>query len=50
MTPHNMHRESGLHEIRIKGHLGGRWADWFGGMPLHSVNRVGDDNTLKVPR
>ena len=71
---------SGLHSIRIRGHLDGRWADWFWGMtivledngdttmtgpivdqaalhgmlkkvrdlgmPLLSVNRVGDDNTL----
>jgi hypothetical protein len=26
------HYESGLYEIRIKGHLEGRWADWFGGL------------------
>jgi hypothetical protein len=26
------HHEPGLYEIRIKGHLDGRWADWFGGM------------------
>jgi hypothetical protein len=74
------HYGSGLYEIRVKGHLDVRWADWFGGMtialedngdtiitgpmvdqaalhgmlkkvrdlsmPLLSVNRVGDDNTL----
>jgi hypothetical protein len=28
------HRESGLCEIRIRGHLDGRWADWFGGMTI----------------
>lgn len=72
------HCGSGLYEIRIRGHLDGRWADWFGGMtmvleengdttmtglvvdqaalhgmlkkvrdvgmPLLSVNRVGDEN------
>ena len=74
------HRGSGLCEIRVQGHLNGRWADWFEGMtialedngdtlmtgpmvdqaalhgmlkkvrdlgmPLLSVNRVGDDGTL----
>ena len=28
------HSESGLYEIRIKGHLDGRWAGWFGGLIL----------------
>jgi hypothetical protein len=71
---------SGLYEIRIKGHLDGRWAEWFEGMtmvledngdtiitgpmvdqaalhgmlkkvrglgvPLLSVNRIANDNTL----
>jgi hypothetical protein len=23
------HHESGLYEIRLKGHLDARWADWF---------------------
>jgi len=23
-----------IYEIRIKGHLGGEWADWFGGLAL----------------
>ena len=23
-----------LYEIRLKGHLGGRWADWFGGLTI----------------
>jgi hypothetical protein len=74
------HCGSGRYEIRIRGHLDGRWADWFGGMtmaledngdttmtgpivdqaalhgmlkkvrdlgiPLLSVNCIGDDNTL----
>ncbi len=26
------HREPGLYEIRIKGHLDSRWADWFEGL------------------
>ncbi|TFG64233.1 MAG: hypothetical protein E4H36_03545 [Spirochaetales bacterium] len=25
---------SGLYEIRVKGHLDGRWAEWFGGMTI----------------
>jgi hypothetical protein len=28
------HYEPGLYEIRIKGHLDGRWADWFGGLTI----------------
>jgi hypothetical protein len=28
------HDEPGLYEIRIKGHLDDRWADWFGGMTI----------------
>jgi hypothetical protein len=28
------HCEPGLCEIRIKGHLAGRWADWFGGLTI----------------
>ena len=26
--------ESGLYEIRIKGHLDDRWAAWFGGLTM----------------
>ena len=26
--------EPGLYEIRIKGHLDGRWSDWFGGLTI----------------
>ena len=26
--------EPGLYEIRIKGHLDNRWADWFDGLTL----------------
>ena len=28
------HDESGLYEIRIKGHLNNRWADWFEGLAI----------------
>ena len=28
------HYESGLYEIRIKGHLASRWADWFEGLTI----------------
>jgi hypothetical protein len=28
------HYGPGLYEIRIKGHLDGRWADWFGGLTI----------------
>ena len=28
------HDEPGLYEIRLKGHLDARWADWFGGLTI----------------
>jgi len=28
------HYEPGLYEIRIKGHLGSRWAGWFEGLTI----------------
>jgi hypothetical protein len=28
------HDEPGLYEIRLKGHLDDRWADWFGSMTI----------------
>lgn len=28
------HCEPGLYEIRIKGHLAGRWVDWFEGLAI----------------
>lgn len=28
------HNEPGLTEIRIKGHLDNRWADWFDGLTI----------------
>ena len=35
------HDESGLYEIRIKGHLNNRWADWFEGLTI-TVEEDGD--------
>ena len=35
--------ESVMYEIRIKGHLHDRWADWFGGL---SISREENGNTL----
>lgn len=32
-----------LYEIRLKGHLGREWADWFGGMAIHLTE---DGDTL----
>jgi hypothetical protein len=32
-----------VYQIRIKGHLGPRWADWFGGL---TVTQEGDGETL----
>jgi hypothetical protein len=31
------------YQIRLKGHLGREWADWFGGM---TITLEGDGNTL----
>jgi hypothetical protein len=28
------HDDSGLYEIRLKGHLDNRWADWFDGLTI----------------
>ncbi len=35
--------EPELYEIRIKGHLDGRWADWFEGL---TITLEDDGNTL----
>jgi hypothetical protein len=35
--------ESTVYQIRIKGHLGSEWADWFGGL---SVTLEDNGNTL----
>lgn len=28
------HSEPGIYEIRLKGHLGKRWANWFDGLTI----------------
>jgi hypothetical protein len=28
------HDQPMVYQIRVKGHLGPRWADWFGGMTI----------------
>jgi len=35
--------EGGSYEIRLKGHLNARWADWFDGL---SLTRESDGTTL----
>ena len=32
------HDEPGLYEIRIKGHLDNRWADWFEGLTITALD------------
>ncbi len=39
------HDESGLYEIRLKGHLNNRWADWFGGV---TITLEDNGNTLLI--
>ena len=39
--------EPGLYEIRIKGHLGDRWADRFGGLTI--TREEGGDTLLSGP-
>lgn len=37
------HHEPGLYEIRLKGHLDNRWANWFGGL---TITREDNGETL----
>jgi hypothetical protein len=32
------HAEPGFYEIRLKGHLDNRWADWFDGLTITLAN------------
>ena len=32
--PAGDHYEPGLYEIRLRGHLDDRWAEWFGGLNI----------------
>ena len=32
------HDEPWLYEIRLKGHLDDRWADWFGGLTITIID------------
>jgi hypothetical protein len=36
------HRDGGRYELRVKGHLDARWADWFDGLTL---TRLSDGST-----
>ena len=38
------HYERGVYEIRLKGHLDDRWADWFDGLTLTRQ----DDGTTRL--
>ena len=42
-TANGGQREAGRYEIRLKGHLGSRWASWFDGLSL--TNEI-DGTTL----
>jgi len=42
-TPTEDRDQPGLYEIRIKGHLEDRWADWFEGL---TITLEDDGNTL----
>jgi hypothetical protein len=42
----NQH-EPGLYQIRIKGHLGDKWAEWFGDL---SITLVDNGDTLLAGR
>ena len=41
-APDDHHKARG-YEIRLKGHLDARWANWFGGL---SLTYEGDDTTV----
>ena len=33
-----------VYEIRVEGHLSGRWSDWFAGLAIH--HDLSDETTL----
>src|SRR5258708_15208205 len=37
-TAQENHHEPGRYEIRIKGHLDNRWADWFDGLTITLID------------
>ena len=37
-TSTEYHHESGLYEIRLKGHLDNRWAAWFSGLTITTLD------------
>ena len=37
------HHEPGVYEIRLKGHLDAKWADWFDGL---TITRADNGETL----
>jgi hypothetical protein len=39
------HDEAGLYEIRLKGHLNNRWANWFDGL---TIKLEEDGDTLLI--
>jgi hypothetical protein len=39
--------ESGIYEIRLKGHLDDQWSDWFGGLTI--ILEVNGDTLLTGP-
>ena len=43
LNPKAMPRQPLVYQIRIKGHLGGQWTDWFEGLTLTLEE---DGNTL----
>jgi hypothetical protein len=33
----NLEGETTVYEIRVKGHLGGHWSEWFGGLEITNL-------------
>jgi len=47
LDPKSDPRQFVVHQIRIKGHLGSEWADWFGGLTV--TLEEGGDTLLTGP-